>query len=133
MAVNSHNQITGWVGWIAFAGAMLILGGIFQFIVGLTALFNQDWFVITQQSVLVLNLATWGWLHLLLGVLLFFTGTALFSGNLPARVFASVLAGLSAVANLTFLSVYPLWAMIIITVDILIIYALTVHGDEMRA
>jgi hypothetical protein len=133
MAGNTNNrEVTGWVGWIAFAGGMLILAGIFQFIIGLTALLNQNYFVATSESVLLFNLATWGWLHMLLGILLGLTGASLFSGNVAGRTVAVILAGLSAVANLTFLGAYPFWSIIMITVDILIIYALTVHGGEMR-
>jgi hypothetical protein len=127
-----QREATGWVGWIAFAAGMLILGGIFQVIVGLTALFNPHWLVGTQQSLLILNFTTWGWVHLILGLVMGFAGVSLFSGSIGARAIAAVIAGLSAIANLAYLSAYPLWSLVVITVDILIIYALTVHGDEMR-
>jgi uncharacterized membrane protein len=129
--VRTH-EVTGWVGWIAFAAGMLLLGGVFQLIIGLTAIFNQQWFVASQQGVLVLNIATWGWVHMLLGLVMAVTGISLFSGSVGARAIAAVLAGLSAIANLAFLSAYPLWSMVVIAVDVLIIYALTVHGAEMK-
>ena len=133
MAQTYHNNgATGWVGWIAFAGIMLILGGIFQFIVGLTAIFNPHWFVASGGQVLVFDIATWGWIHLLLGLLLGFTGASLFSGSTAGRTIAAIVAGISAIANVAFLSVYPLWSIVVITVDILIIYALTVHGGELK-
>jgi hypothetical protein len=133
MATQARNrEVTGWVGWIAFAAGMLILGSIFQVIVGLTALFNPHWFATTQQGLLILNFTTWGWVHLILGVVMGYAGVALFNGSVGARAIAAVIAGLSAIANLAYLSVYPIWSLVVITVDILIIYALTVHGDEMR-
>ena len=132
MASSSNQQVTGWVGWIAFAGSMLILAGIFQFIIGLTALFNQNWFVTTQQGLLVFNLATWGWIHLILGIVLGWAGASLFRGGMGGRVIATLVAGLSAISNILFLGEYPIWSLVVITMDILIIYALTVHGGELK-
>jgi hypothetical protein len=74
----------------------------------------------------------WGTVHLLLGVLLLVSGVGVLAGNLAARVVAVILAGLSALANLIFIEAYPIWSIIIITVDVLVIYALTVHGRELH-
>jgi hypothetical protein len=73
----------------------------------------------------------WGWVHLLVGVLLMVSAAGVLSGNIAARAVGVVLAGLSAVLNLLFIAAYPLWSTIIITVDVLVIYALTVHGGEL--
>ena len=133
MANNITHEATGWVGWIAFAGVMMILDGIFQAIIGLTALFNPTWFVATHQSLLVLNMTAWGWTQLLMGIVVALIGAWLFTGSMASRVLGVILVGLSLVANLAFISVYPFWSLIVMTVDVLIIYALVVHGGEMKA
>jgi hypothetical protein len=76
--------------------------------------------------------SAWGWLHLALGVLAFFAGYGIFAAQTWARAVGIVLALISAVANFAFLAAYPVWATILITVDILIIYALAAHGREMQ-
>jgi hypothetical protein len=134
MAQRTEDQVSGWVGWIAFAGIMMILEGAFQFILGLTALFNQAWLVSTASghALLVGNYPAWGWTHIILGVLIAIVGMSLFSGSTVGRVFGVILVALSAISNLAFLTVTPLWSIVIITVDMLIIYALVVHGGELR-
>ena len=71
-----------------------------------------------------------GWTHLLLGVVILVSGVGVLAGNVAARAVAVVLAGLSALVNLAFIEAYPIWSILIITVDVLVIYALTVHGGE---
>jgi hypothetical protein len=129
---SQNNAPTGWVGWIAFAGIMMILDGIFQFIIGLTAVLNPNYFVVTPTHLLLFNLTAWGWVQMILGALVVLIGASLFSGNMAARVMAVILVGLSAIANLGFISAYPFWSLIVITVDVLVIYALIVHGSELK-
>jgi hypothetical protein len=74
----------------------------------------------------------WGWFHLLLGALLILCALGVVAGNIIARTVAVVLAGLSAIANLLFIEAYPFWSIIVITVDILVIYAVTAHGRELK-
>ncbi len=129
MAKNS-NDVTGWVGWVYFAGFMMIVLGIFQAIAGLTGLLNSTYFVKLQSHLLVFNYTQWGWIHLLFGILVIVTGTNLFTGKTWARVVATILVTLNLVAQFAFVSVYPIWSIIMMVVDVLIIYALTVHGRE---
>jgi hypothetical protein len=124
---------TGWVGWVYFAGTMLVLVGTFNLIEGLVALFNDQYYVPTRQGPLVLDITGWGWIHLIIGGLAVIVGIGLFSGATWARVSGVILAGLNAIAQLAFLSAYPLWATIVITLDILVIWALIVHGDEAKS
>lgn len=128
MAVNE--KTTGWVGWIYFAALMLVVAGVFQLISGLMALLSPDFYKVTEGAVLVFSLTTWGWVHLVLGILLLCVGTSLFYGKFWSRVVAVILAVLNLIAQFAFLSEYPLWSFIIIAVDVLVIYALTVHGRE---
>lgn len=125
-----NNKVTGWVGWVYFAAFMIILAGTFQLIAGFAALLNPDYFKVVDGTLLVFDLTTWGWVHMLLGVLMLCAGTALFNGRMWARVVAMILAMFNLVAQFAFLSEYPIWSLVIIAVDILVIYALTVHGRE---
>ena len=124
---------TGWVGWVYFAGTMLVLLGSFNAIMGLVAIFDDQYYVPTRQGLLVFDLTTWGWIHLFMGGLAVIAGVGLFTGATWARVFGVILAGLNAIAQLTFLSAYPVWAMIVIALDVLVIWALIVHGDEAKS
>jgi hypothetical protein len=124
---------TGWVGWVYFAGVMMALLGAFQIIEGLTALFNRTYLLVTSNGVLVhANLAAWGWTHLIIGVIALVAGFEVMMGQMWARVVGIILAGLSAVLNLAYIAAYPLWSMIIIAIDIIVIYALAVHGGELK-
>jgi hypothetical protein len=80
-----------------------------------------------------LDLTTWGWVHIVAGVLVVLAGFGVLSGNVLARTVGVILAGLSIVANFLFLPVYPLWSIIVITIDVLVIWALTAHGRELVA
>lgn len=123
---------TGWVGWAVFAGVFLILSGAFSFMHGLVALLAPDpYFVTSGGALFILDLTGWGWWSLIIGVLLMLTGVFLFTGAMWARVVAIILASLSAIAQLLLIPVQPWWALIIIAVDILVIYALTAHGREL--
>lgn len=128
--MSARNQPTGWVGWIYFASLMMMLVGGFQAIAGLVALFKDDFYLVTAKNLLVFDYSTWGWIHLLMGIVIFMAGVALMNGATWARMVGVLLAGVSLFANMAFLSAYPLWSILMIVVDILIIYALTVHGDE---
>ncbi|HEY6422732.1 MAG TPA: hypothetical protein VIY28_05665 [Pseudonocardiaceae bacterium] len=126
-------EVTGWVGWIFFAAIMLIMLGSFQAIEGLVAIFHQGYYLV-QPSGLVINVdfATWGWTHLILGIIAIAAGLGLMAGNMFARVIGVIVAMLSAIVNLAFLAAYPVWSTIIITLDVIVIYAIIVHGRELK-
>jgi hypothetical protein len=130
MAVNTTNSPSGWVGWVYFAAFMLIAIGFFQTIVGFTALLNDQYLVSVDGTLLLFDYTTWGWIHLILGIVSMVVGTGLFNGNRVARVIAIVLVLLNFTAQFAFVSVYPTWSIIIMVVDVLVLYALTVHGNE---
>ena len=121
-----------WVGWIWFAAAMMVLLGLFNVIEGLVALFNDRFYVVGPQGLLVFNLTSWGWIHLIIGVLAVAAGCALFTGAMWARVTAVVLATVNALAQLAFLSAYPVWGTVVIALDVVVIWAVVVHGGELR-
>ena len=125
--------MTGWVGWIAFAGVMMVILGTFHVIEGLLALFKDDYFLVGQSGLAVsVDFTTWGWVHLIGGVVIIAAGVGVFSGKIWARTVGVFAAALSAMVNIGFLSAYPIFSTIMITIDILVIWALTVHGGELR-
>ncbi|MDX6237577.1 MAG: hypothetical protein QOG10_2392 [Kribbellaceae bacterium] len=127
-------QTTGWVGWIVFAGVMMLVLGMFHAFQGLIALFQKDYYLVAANGLTVhLDYTGWGWTHLIFGIVVVAAGAALLVGQMWARVVAVVLAVLSTVVNAGFLAAYPVWSAIMIAVDILVIWALTVHGGEMRS
>jgi hypothetical protein len=123
-------NVTGWVGWVYFAGFVLLINGVFQVIAGLTALLNDKFYAAQQGTLVVFDLTTWGWIHLLFGIVAMCVGTALFSGRAWARFTAVVLASLNLVTYFAFMSEYPLWSGIAMVLNVLVIYALVVHGNE---
>ena len=124
---------TAWTGWVVFASFMMIMLGAFQAIEGLVAIFDDGFYRVTESGLVVnVDYTVWGWVHLLLGALIIASGVGVLAGNVIARAIGILLAGLSALANLVFIEAYPIWSIIIITVDVLVIYALTVHGRELR-
>jgi hypothetical protein len=126
-------ETTGWVGWIAFAAVLMVLTGVLHAIQGFVALFKDSYYIVTKQGFLAtVDYTAWGWTHLLLGVLVALAGVALFSGRMWARAAGVALALLSILANFAFMPAYPLWAITLILVDIFVIYAIVVHGEEMR-
>jgi hypothetical protein len=130
---SAEPQTTGWVGWIMFAGVMMLILGLFHAFQGLIALFQQQYYLVTANGLTVhVDYTAWGWTHLIFGIVVVAAGAALLAGQMWARVVAVVLAVLSAVVNAGFLAAYPVWSAIMIAVDILVIWALTVHGSEMR-
>ena len=133
VAYGNQPDPTGWTGWVVFASFMMFLLGAFQAIQGLVALFDDGFYLVTSGNLVVdVNYNVWGTVHLILGVLLLLSGAGVLTGNLAARTVGVILAALSAVVNLVFIEAYPFWSMIIITVDVLVIYALTVHGRELK-
>jgi hypothetical protein len=131
--VPSRPQATGWVGFVVFAGVMLMMLGSFQAIEGLVALFRDDYYLVTRNGLLLtMDLSAWGWTHLAIGLIAVGTGIGVLLGQTWARVTGIVIAVLSALANLAFLPAYPIWCTIVIALDVLVIYALAVHGREVR-
>jgi len=120
-----------WTGWVIFAAIMMAVVGAFSIIEGITAIFRDTFYVVNHDGLLVrLDYTQWGWVHLILGVLLLAAGIALPRGPMWARIVAVALAAFSAIINLAYINAYPLWSIIIIAVDIIVIFAVTVHGRD---
>jgi hypothetical protein len=125
---------TGWVGWVVFGAMMMIMVGAFQAIAGLTALFNSDYYIVTENNLLInVDYTAWGWTHLALGAIALAAAFGLLAGQMWARVVGIAMALVSAIVNLAFISAYPLWSIMVITLDVLVIYAIAAHGREMKS
>jgi hypothetical protein len=124
-----QQDVSGWaVGGIVFAASMMVLIGVFQVIAGLVAIFNDTFYVVARNYTFDLDVTAWGWIHLIVGLLVLFTGFGLFARRTWAGVTAIVLAMLSALANFFFIPYYPIWALVLIGLDIWVIWALTRPG-----
>ncbi len=133
MAVSTNNtQVTGWTGWVYFAGLLMILRGLSEAFLGLTALVDKTYLFVNSEKIVTVttNMTTWGWVHIALGVVVAAAGFSVMHGSRWARVLAVVFASAAFLANMAFLGVYPVWAITAMVVDVLVIYALVVHGAE---
>ena len=129
--VARSSQVSGWVrGFAVFAGVIMIMSGAFQAIVGLAGLFANEFYVATRNYVFQFDVTTWGWIHLLVGLLVLFAGVAVMSGQTWARVVGIILAALSGLANFSFIPYYPFWSLLIIALDVFVIWALAVYHPE---
>ena len=130
----STNKPSGWaIGWTAFAGITMILQGVWWLISGLIAIINDEFYVITQNWILEFDTSTWGWIHLIVGVIVLVAGFGLFTAKTWARTVGVIIAVLSAIVAFMWLPYYPVWGVIFIVVSIAIIWALTVHGHDIEA
>ena len=129
-----EERSSAWVGWVVFGGVMLIMVGLVHVVQGLVALLDDEKYLVTQGGLLVnVDFTAWGWVHLVLGIVAGLTGVGLLTGNTVARIVGVGIAGLSALVNLAFMSAYPVWSIIAIALDVVVIYAIVVHGREVRS
>ncbi|MEU8922354.1 hypothetical protein AB0D10_15670 [Kitasatospora sp. NPDC048545] len=113
-------------GWTVFAGIMLIAGGIMAIFQGIAGITKDDLIVVTRHYVYSMNTTGWGWIHLILGIVIVLAGVALFTGAVWARAVGVVVAGLGMIANFLWLPYYPFWAIVLIAIDAFVIWALCV-------
>ncbi len=126
---SGSREVSGWAaGRDHLRGDDHAHGRIFQVINGLVAIFNDGFFIVTQNYTFDLDITAWGWIHLLLGLLLLFAGWALYSQKLWAAMTALVVADLSAIENFFFIPYYPFWSLLIIALCVWVIWALTRPG-----
>lgn len=124
------NEMTAWVGWVYFAGAMLLAVGGTQIIAGLVGVFHRSFYVVTTNGLVAFNYAAWGWISIALGVLVLLTGLGVWAGATWARVAGVFLAVLAMLDSFAFITAYPLWSLIGVVLNSFVIYALTIHGSE---
>ena len=119
-------------GWIGFAGILMLIVGSLDFFQGLIALFDDEYFVVTESGFLLVDLTGWGWIMLIWGVLLLVAGLGLLAGQGWARWFTILVVSLNFIAQLGFLgnSAYPLWTLTALALNVIVLYALTARWTE---
>ena len=118
------------VGFTAFAAVVMIMTGVFQAFQGLVALLNDDFYVVGEKWTFSFDLTSWGWVHLIVGVLVAVAGVFVLRGAVWARTVGVAVAAVSALLNFMWLPYYPVWGMVIIALDVLVIWALIAHGRD---
>jgi hypothetical protein len=127
------SQRARWDGWVKFGAVLVTVVGAFSVIEGLLALLTPSFFVTGGGRVLALNLAGWGWLHLVLGALVLVTGLGLLAGAPTwARSVALGLIAINMLVQLVWLPAFPVWSIIIVAFDLLVVYAIATTWPDWR-
>jgi hypothetical protein len=120
----------GRLGWVVFAGVMMMVLGSFNAIQGLVALLNGSWLASEAALPVSVDYTTWGWTWVIVGTVVAIAGGGVFFGQLWARIVGVVFAALNAIGQLLFMPAYPFWSLSILVLDLIVIWALTMHGRE---
>ena len=124
-------DVSGWtVGFVVFAGVMLMMIGVFHALSGLAAIIDDQFFVVSKNYAFEFDTTAWGWIHLIYGVILVAAGYGVFNGATWARVVGITLAAISAVGSFFFIPYQPIWAILIIALDVLVIASLSIFNRE---
>ena len=118
------------VGFTVFAASMLIVIGVLHALQGFVAVFNDTFYVVGAEWLFQFDVTTWGWIHVVIGLLVAVAGFFVLSGAVWARIVGVLVASLSLVLNSVWLPYYPWWAVIIIALDVFVVWALTLHGRD---
>ena len=132
MAMSDREPSFWAAGWATFAGLMMIMLGIFHAIAGFAEIIDPDSFAVTQKYVFKFSTDAWGWIHLIVGIVVFFAGFGVFRGAVWARTVGVILAIVSAAAAFAWLPYVPFWSILLIFVAVSVIWALTAHGRDVR-
>jgi vacuolar-type H+-ATPase subunit I/STV1 len=129
-----ESEVTGWVGWIVFAGTMMAILGVLHMFEGFVALFRHTQIVFPTSGLAVqVSYSQWGWVQIIAGALVLATGLSLFTGRAWARVLGVILVAVSVLVNFAWAGIYPFWSLTLLAIDFLVIYAIIAHGGEMKA
>lgn len=118
------------VGWIFFASTMMILSGIFHVFTGIGGIAEDDVYVRTANYTLQFDVTTWGWIHLIVGLVILFASFGLYKGAVWARTVGVIMAVISAFAAFAWMPYYPIWGITIVAIAVFVIWALTAHGRD---
>ena len=122
---------TAWVGWIAFAGLMMIVVGVLGALAGLAAIVRDETYVQVAGRLWIFDETAWGWIHLLLGIAVVAIGAMMLRGGAVGMALGAGVIVLHMIAHFNTMGVYPWWSIVVIAIDVLILYAMIVHGGEM--
>jgi len=127
--MSTRDEPSGWAeGGLIFAASAMVLVGMFQAIAGIVGIADDEFYAKTRNYTFHLDVTAWGWIHLLIGILIFCTGLGLFTRAGWAGVGGIMVAMLSALANFFFIPYYPIWSLLVIAIDMWIIWSLTRSG-----
>jgi len=121
------------IGWTWFAAVMMWMIGGLHAIAGLVGIFTDEFYATVPEYMFAFNVEAWGWTHLILGLVVFAAGAGVLSAKLWARIVAVVFAAVSLLTSFAWLPWYPIWSTVIIAIDALVIWALTVHGHDIES
>jgi hypothetical protein len=131
---TGYREVTGWTGWVVFAAVVMMVNGSFNAIQGLSALLRDEAYWVTNGGeVLTFDITGWGWIHLILGIVTVIVGFMLLQGSTFARVIAIGLVCLNLIAQFAYLPIFPFWGIVAIAVSFFVLYALIVHGGELKS
>lgn len=120
-------------GWGLFAAVTLLLAGGFQVINGFIALYRSGVYQVGRSGLLLdVDYTTWGWVHLGLGILAIIAALGLLRGHMWARILGVSLAVVSSVVYMAFIAAFPALCLVVIALNVLVIYAISVHGGELK-
>jgi hypothetical protein len=129
--MNDKQSSPTWAGWLIFGGVMMMMLGAFNVIEAVVAWTKDDLYAVDENDLLILNYPTWGWISLIVGLVVIVAGLGVLAGQTWARAVGVAVAALNAIARLTFIATSPFWSTIVIALDIVVIYALIAHGAEL--
>lgn len=128
-----ESGVTGWVGWIMFAGTMMMILGVFHMLQGIVALFRSTAIAFPTSGLAIqVSFTQWGWLHIIAGAIVFAVGLGLFTGRMWARVLGVIVVAISALVNFAWAESYPVWSITLLAIDFVVLYSLIAHGAEMK-
>lgn len=134
MSSHAGSRSSGWTGWVLLAGIVLLIIGFMDIIEGLVALFKKTVYVVPSQSLVVTtSYTTWGWALLIWGIVAVLAGVGLWSAKSWARWFAMVVVVINIIGLFTWLPAFPLWNIVVIALNVIVLLALTLHWSEVRA
>jgi len=127
-------ETSGWaVGWTIYAAVWMWILGFFHALAGFSAIVEDQILVATPDYIFQFDTTTWGWIHLILGVIVLLAGFAVFNGSVWARTVGVTVAVVSVIANFMWLPYYPIWGLLMIAANSFVIWALTAHGRDITA
>jgi hypothetical protein len=132
--MTTSNERSSWaVGWSIYAAVWMWILGFFHGIAGLAAIFENEFYVATPNYIFQFDVTTWGWIHLILGVVVFMGAFAVMRGAVWGRTVGVIIAILSILINFAWLPYYPVWGLLMIAANAFVIWALTAHGRDVAA
>jgi hypothetical protein len=129
-APDRTREVRGPTGWVIFAGSIMVMVGFLNFFYGLAAIVNDEVVVVGGHGAIIADITTWGWVTLILAVVLVLTGFGLFVGAEWARLVGVIIVTINAIEQVWIFPAAPLWAFIVILLDVIIIYNLTARWSE---